>query len=653
MTMKICLKHIFAFIFLIQLTSGFCQNGNKIKAEFNSRKGVDKLIFFEKLNLNQKRAYRDFFYENFPKLTSDEQINSNKTVQIRYKFALAEVYNIKEDELKSIEILKEIQKDKDYQLSQTELMRVLVSLQKSYLNLNLYSNVFKINSEIAALRKKGADFPLWSYNFKSNLYARLQLFDKAIPQLKSEIKELFKNPKRDSLIVPSGYNDLGFYYSKVKNIDSAYYYYNLSLKTAEKSIKPIDFETYERLTGVTKGNMSVLKIMKNDYAGAIPLLIEDSSIGLKNNDDPNGTVHSLILLAECYAKTGNYVKAQETIKLAESLLKSIVNPQVRVSYFKTKAELLKKLNQNEEAYSYYQKAFKLGDSLNVETQKLLLAGNEILYLMEEKDNLIEKQQADINATQKRILSILALSLGIILITTLIYLYNSKKKRREIEVKNAEISAKNTTINESLAEKEMLLKEIHHRVKNNLQIISGILELQNLNVNDESAKVILKEGQARIQSIALIHKTLYQSENFSNVPLESYLQELFQAIELTYKNSATKIHTEINVENIELNINTAIPLSLIINEIITNCYKHAFTGKEKGNIEINLTKSDSEKYILKIRDNGNGLQENFDPKKLQSVGFDLIQGLTKQLEGNFNFGSENGTTIIIQFKEIKT
>lgn len=651
--MRFLKKYLFVFIFSIQAILGYCQSETKITNEYKAQKGINKVAFYESLTLTQKRSYRDFFYNNFPKLATDDAIVSNKKNQIRYKFSLAEIYNIKEEELKSIEVLKEIQNDKDYQLTQTENMNVLVSLQKSYLNLNLYSNVFKINSEIAALRKKGADFPLWSYNFKSNLYARLQLFDKAIPQLKSEIKELLKNPKRDSLIIPSAYNDLGFYYSMIKQVDSASFYFNLSLKKAEKSIKITDFETYERLKGVTKGNIAVLKIMKNEYSQAIPLLQEDSNIGLKNNDDPNGTTRSIILLAECYTKIGNFEQAQKTILLAENQLKHDLNPQIKVSYFKTKAELLKKLNQNEEAYLYYQKAFNLGDSLNIEKQKLLLAGNDILYQMEEKDNLIEKQQANINATQKTILSILALSLAIILATTLFYLSNSKKKRKEIEQKNAEISAKNTTINESLAEKEMLLKEIHHRVKNNLQIISGILELQNLNVNDAHAKVILKEGQARIQSIALIHKTLYQSENFSSVPLESYLEELIQAIEATYKNSATQILTQIRVEGIELNINTAIPLSLIINEIITNCYKHAFLGKEKGNICINLSKTLEEKYLLKIQDDGNGLPENFDPKKLHSVGFDLMQGLTKQLEGNFNFESKNGTTITILFNEIKT
>lgn len=641
----------FTFLLIFQLLMSHAQNSDKIKNEFLSRKGIEKVAYYEKLNLNQKRAYRDFFYQNFPKLASDERINSNKKTQIRYKFSLAEVYNIKEEELQSIEVLKEIQNDKDYQLSETEQMNVLVGLQKSYLNLNLYSNVFKINSEISALRKKGAYFPLWSYNIKSNLYARLKIYDKAIPLLKSEIKDLFKNPERDSLIIPSAYNDLGFYYSMNGNNDSAYHYYKLALEKAEFSIKNTDYDTYQRLCGVIKGNLAVLEIRKKNYLAAIPLLEEDARIGIKNDDDFGGTIRSLILLAECNSKLNQYQKAEENIHQIEQLLSHELSPEIKAEYYQAKAELLKKQNQSEAAYDYYEKAFKLSDSINAQKQKLLLAGNDILYQLEEKDNLIEKQQENINATQKRILSILALSLGIILITTLFYLYNSKKKRKEIEKMNAEISAKNVTIKESLSEKEMLLKEIHHRVKNNLQIISGILELQNLNISDENAKVILKEGQARIQSIALIHKTLYQSENFSKVPFQNYLTELIQAIQATYRNNVSKIEVAVKANDIELGINTAIPLSLIINEIITNCFKHAFTGRENGNIAIELSKQ-PDYFQLIVADNGKGLPEDFNINKLHSVGFDLIKGLTKQLEGNFNFEVENGTKITIHFKVIK-
>jgi len=647
--MSLSLKKILCCLLFFQLYIGNGQTADKIKTAYQTKSGIEKIDFYEKLNLNQKRAYRDFFYQNFPKLSSDEQIKSYKKSLIRYKFVLAEVYNIKEDELKSIEVLKEIQNDKDYKLSDSEKMSVLVGLQKSYLNLNLYSNVFKINSEIAQLRKKGASFPLWSYNIKSNLYARLFLYDKAIPQLKSEITDLLKNRERDSLIVPSAYNDLGFYYAMNNQIDSAYQYYNLALGKAETALKNTDFETYERLIGVVKGNLAVLKIRQNDYKSAVSLLEEDAAVGIKNNDNSSGTIKSLILLSECNIHLKNYPEAQKNIAQIETLISKGISPETKVGYFKAKAELLKFQNKDNEAYAYYEKAFRLSDSINSVKQRLLLAGNDILYQLEQKDNVIEKQQSDIDRKEKGILYVVAIALGIILITTLFYLGNSRKKRKEIEQKNNLISAKNETIKESLAEKEMLLKEIHHRVKNNLQIISGILELQNFNISDENAKIILKEGQARIQSIALIHKTLYQSENFSKVPFQNYLTELVQAIQDTYRNAQMKIDTVINANDIELSINTAIPLSLIINEIITNCFKHAFIGRNNGTININLTKEDLT-YQLVIHDNGNGLPDDFNPRKLHSVGFDLIQGLSKQLEGTFDWETENGTAITITFKD---
>jgi two-component sensor histidine kinase len=642
-------KNIFGFLLFFQLCIGYAQNSNTIKAEYFSKKGIDRVTFYENLNLNQKRAYRDFFYQNFPKLSSEEEIKSSKKSLMRFKFALAEVYNVKEDELKSIEILKEIQNDKDYKLSDKEHMDLLVGLQKSYLNLNLYSNAFKVNSEISKLRKKGLYTPLWSYNSESTLYASLFLYDKAIIQLKREIKELLKNPKRDSLIVPSAYNNLGFYFSMNNQIDSAFHYYNYSLKLSETSLKKNNPEAYANLSGIVKGNLGFLHVKLKDYKAAIPLLKEDAAAGLKDNYDINGALKSILLLSECHSHLKDYPEAEKAMVEAEKLLRKNIVPLTKVSYYKTKAELLKSLNKTEEAYEFYEKAFHLNDSINKEEQRQLLAGNEIMYHLEEKNAIIEQQKLDLSNKQRNTLLLLLSALSVFLITSFYYLNNSKKKRRKIQQMNIDISNKNKVIQESLSEKEMLLKEIHHRVKNNLQIISGILELQNLNISDENAKIILKEGQARIQSIALIHKTLYQSDSFSKVHFQNYLTELIQAIQATYRNTHTKIDTVINANDIELSINTAIPLSLIINEIVTNCFKHAFTGRETGTISIRLTK-ENDYYNLSVLDDGNGLPSDFNPKKLHSIGFDLIQGLSKQLEGNFGWKNENGTNITITFKD---
>ncbi|ESU20223.1 hypothetical protein FEDK69T_27350 [Flavobacterium enshiense DK69] len=647
------LKNIIRCLLLFfPLFIGNAQTTDKIEETYTSKKGIDKISFYESLTHRQKLDHLDFLYQNLLKLTTDEQINSDTKSSMRLKFALAEIYVFKQEDLKTIIAFKEILNNKDYKFPDSKKMYVLVQLQSAYLNLNLYSNVFKINSEIAYLRKKGVNYPLWSYSNKSGLYARLFLYDKAILQLKSEIKEILKNPKRDSLIVPSAYNSLGYYFFKNNQIDSAYHYYNLSLQKAETALKKNDFGNYNALSGLVKGNIGLLKMKQGDYKAAVPLLMEDISVGIKIKDNNNndGIVKTIIYLSTCNIKLKNYSEAQKNIELAEQqILSKGISPETRVAYYRTKAELLKAQNKKDEAYTYNEKAFNLSDSINSKKQRLLLAGNEILYQLEEKDNLIEKQQSDINAKEKGILYIVATALGIILMTTLLYLNNSRKKQKEIQQKNDEILAKNETIKESLVEKEMLLKEIHHRVKNNLQIISGILELQNLNIRDENAKVILKEGQSRIQSIALIHKTLYQSENFSKVRFQNYLSELIQAIQIAY-NSNTKINIDVEANEIELGINTAIPLSLIINEIVTNCFRHAFKNKESGNITINLTKK-NDIYTLIIKDNGVGLPVDFDPKKLQSIGFDLILGLTRQLEGSVDWKDENGTSIIITFKDL--
>lgn len=531
-------------------------------------------------------------------------------------------------------------------------MNLLVALQKSYLNLNLYSNVFQINSEIGNLRKKGVYFPLWSYNIKSQLYAKLFLYEKAIRQLKSEIQELQHYAQNDPLIIPSAYNDLGFYYSLHGNIDSSFYYYNYSLRLAEKNLKKSQPDAYNRLTGTIKGNIAVLYCKQQDYQKAIPLLLQDISVNGHNKDDDLGNVSSLILLSECYSHLKKYDQANNVLEQVEKLLPKLSQTATQISFYKTKAELLKALDQPNLAYAYYQKAFRLNDSINTLNQSRLLGGNEILYHLEQQDDLIAQQQAAIQHKQHSILQLILSGLLLITVLAFIYLINSRKKQLKIQKMNAEISAKNKLIKESLSEKEMLLREIHHRVNNNLQMISGILALQQTHNTKESIKVILQEGQARIQSIALIHKALYHSDNFAKVPFDTYLKELVTVIRETYQKNGTVIQCDVDARHIALNIHTAIPLSLIVNEVITNSFKHAFKNRANGHISILLRKS-NDSYQLILTDNGIGLPDSFDPTNLHSIGFDLIIGLTRQLGGQIRWESHNGTQIHITFNEINS
>jgi PAS domain S-box-containing protein len=202
---------------------------------------------------------------------------------------------------------------------------------------------------------------------------------------------------------------------------------------------------------------------------------------------------------------------------------------------------------------------------------------------------------------------------------------------------------------SIQEKEVLLSEIHHRVKNNLAVISGMMQLQAFDETNQEVQMRLYDSIFRIQSMATIHEILYQTDNFSQLLFSEIIEKLVKSVHDTLQ-SGKEIDLNIDKKPIELNINQAIPCSLIINEVITNIYKHAFRGREKGEIFVNIYEKD-ERISLNIRDNGIGLPEGFEPENTGTLGMQIIRILTRQLEGEFSLTSdENGTKFSLTFKK---
>jgi two-component sensor histidine kinase len=199
---------------------------------------------------------------------------------------------------------------------------------------------------------------------------------------------------------------------------------------------------------------------------------------------------------------------------------------------------------------------------------------------------------------------------------------------------------------SIQEKNVLLREIHHRVKNNLQIISSLLNLQTMYIEDENALEVFKESQNRVKSMAIIHEKLYQSSNFAEINVAEYLKKLVENIYSSYGININLIKIEIKAPDIFLDINKAIPCFLVANEVITNSIKHAFPDGS-GEITIDFKKID-ENYVMSIRDNGIGLPEDFNTKKTSTLGIQLINGLIAQLDGKLETNSFEGTEFRIIF-----
>jgi PAS domain S-box-containing protein len=204
--------------------------------------------------------------------------------------------------------------------------------------------------------------------------------------------------------------------------------------------------------------------------------------------------------------------------------------------------------------------------------------------------------------------------------------------------------------QSLKEKEVLLKEVHHRVKNNMQVISSILNLQSSYVSDEYTLALLKESQNRIKTMAYIHESLYQNKSFTSVNFSDYIYTLCSNIIHSYSVDQEKIELKLNLEKMNLSLDNSIPTGLIVNELITNTLKHAFKSQEKGRVTINL-KSENNIVYLEVKDNGSGFDPNIDFKNTNSLGLQLVNTLVDQIDGKLIYKSEQGkgTEILISFK----
>lgn len=210
--------------------------------------------------------------------------------------------------------------------------------------------------------------------------------------------------------------------------------------------------------------------------------------------------------------------------------------------------------------------------------------------------------------------------------------------------------KEKQIRNSLKEKEVLLGEIHHRVKNNLAVISGLLYLQADITQDENAHKALMQSQSRINSMALIHELLYDNQTFSSLNPRVYIEQLVEHISSNLRSRDSSIKTEIKAENFDLEMSTAIPCALIINELITNAYKYAFTGLDEGTVWVHFKKTGDENYQLIVADNGKGLPADFsiEDSSNHSLGLSLVKTLTRQLKGELSVENGNGTTFMITF-----
>jgi two-component sensor histidine kinase len=310
------------------------------------------------------------------------------------------------------------------------------------------------------------------------------------------------------------------------------------------------------------------------------------------------------------------------------------------------------------AYHYSKLVIAVDDSIEQTMDKELGDEFEFMYnearnkeLIKAKDKEVADQKEK-NKNQWILFSII----GSVLLTFSGMLGFSNRQKNKLNIQLSEqkeaIAQKNSIFDSALKEKEVLLKEIHHRVKNNLQVISSLLNLQSKGITDEHARQVLEDGKERIQAIALIHHRLYQNEVLAYITMQDYLPDLISQLKRTYVSADKQIQTKIETNAVRISMDNAVPLGLIVCEMITNAYKHAFQGKTIGEIWVELKPSSEQSfYELTIEDNGVGIKEGINFPQEGSLGAEIITALSEQLNGElFMTSSEEGTKFKLIFQD---
>ncbi|KQM76316.1 hypothetical protein ASE74_19910 [Pedobacter sp. Leaf216] len=544
--------------------------------------------------------------------------------------------------------------------------------------------------EVIALDRKFKlpDLPM-AYDLLSAVYERKGELSKALNCALLSVK-IAQNNHED--VLDTYLNRVGSAYEAMGKTKESIAWYSKTLNNQEKN-DPYRFVTAYSITS------QMIKLGQAKKA----LSILEKTWKEVNNPSSGHEYFMYLAFGECYSALKKYDLAKKYFDqlLVDGTLKSYSNT-FQTSVFFSVSEFYFAQNKYQLALQFAEKARENQISMTLPRQIRL---NEILYkidlstkhpaeaithlqtfhklrdsmLSQENLNTIERLQVEFQASQKeneneilrkksqlqsqelnRIQLIKnATVVGLAFLTVLILLIYGRfrlkkklhdtlvKKKADIDLAYAALEVNVQQKNKLIEEKESLIKEVHHRVKNNLQLTMSLLNSQSYYLEDVSAIEAIKESQHRLKSIALIHQKLYQTDNVSTINIQPYIMELVEYLKESLSDDK-RLNFELDILNLELDITKAVPMGLIINEAITNIFKYAFPNTTGGQISVSLKKYQETQYKLSIKDNGIGLAPDFDYEQSRTLGLTLMKGLSAQIDGIFNMEDNNGVLVSLIF-----
>lgn len=431
--------------------------------------------------------------------------------------------------------------------------------------------------------------------------------------------------------------NLGGLYMEDELLEKADVYLEDAIEAMENMNQPI-YAGYGRL------NLGSLRVKQKNYDEAVPYL--ESALEVVPYQ-VNPLIHAVgnSALGETYLRKGRQGKSFPYLELALKQSREVKNYEQLEVVTGLLSEYHEMTGSPIKALTYYKESASLKDSFisKEEDERLINALKK--YEAEKKEQEImllsaENEYKDLrNERDRRNLIFALLGIGLLAVIASLVLIN----RNRIKKLNVKLKAQKEVISTNLKEKELLLREIHHRVKNNLQVISSLLSLQSNYVKDDSALKALNLGKDRVKSMALIHQNLYQEGNLTGVKLKPYFEKLCKNLFDSYALTSDNISLDLDIEDIDLEIDSVIPLGLVANELITNALKHAFSGKTEGKIGVSLRKKD-DYLVFTVEDNGKGVSEEQLNGQQNSFGYQMIHAFKEKLDADLIFNADNGLKV---------
>jgi two-component sensor histidine kinase len=438
-------------------------------------------------------------------------------------------------------------------------------------------------------------------------------------------------------------------------------------------LNPVDKELMAQAKGDCYAALGKYGLAESNYLAMIGWDREEQAHF--NKEIAGRDMEKLIVGSEAYYTIGRFYVERSKFALAGRYLRKALATRSFAPSLSRQRDIHWMLGRVDSAAGDYRNAIFhfeqrriLNDSIFNVTKSKQIEELKIMYATEEKDSDIEHKdqiikilsnQAQLQRTafrDERIARNAIFFAALLLAALLALSYNRYRLKQgnniRLQAQQQEINAANASLRILLAEKdgligekEWLLKEVHHRVKNNLQIMISLLNTQSKFLHSEEAIAAIRESRHRMQSMSLVHQKLYQAENSTLVKMQTYVQELVSYLEGSFK-PVNPIHFELRIAPIELDISQAIPVGLILNEAVTNAIKYAFQESQGGIIVISMHRGEGDDIELAIKDNGKGLPEDFDFLSSNTMGMRLMRGLARQIEARLTLINENGLTIKI-------